>query len=244
MSVTVHAVLVGRVAPLGPGGPPSGIAKSLVAELIVGSGGILGDEQADRRHHGGPDKAVHHYAFEHYPAWRSAFAVPPGCLAGPGAFGENLSTTGMVEDDVCVGDVWRFGTALLEVSQARQPCWKLDWRLGRRGAARMVQETGRTGWYYRVVEAGRCAAGDAVELVERPLPDWPLRRLLRALYVDIMDRPTLTAMAALGVLAESWRRVARRRLETGQVEDWGRRLDGPADLPGFLQTVNSDPTKA
>lgn len=236
MTVTLHAVLVGRVAPLVPGGPSSGIAKRPVEALSITRDGIAGDEQADRKHHGGPDKAVHHYAFDHYRAWRSDFANPPDCLAGPGAFGENLSTTGIAEDEVCLGDLWRFGTALLEVSQARQPCWKLDWRFRLPGIARRVQETGRTGWYYRVLESGRCAAGDPVALVDRPLPDWPLRRLIDALYVDCLDRATLVAMADLAVLAESWRKVARRRLESGVVEDWTHRLDGPAVLPKFYRT--------
>lgn len=224
--VTVSALLVGDVSPLGDRGVPSGIDKRGVARpLRILREGLEGDAQGDRANHGGPDKAVHHYPFEHYAAWREAIG-PHRLLERPGAFGENLSTTGLGEATVALGDVFRLGGATLAVSQGRQPCFRLNLRFGRPDMARRVQESGRTGWYYRVVEEGVAAPGDALVLIDRPLPDWPLKRLLATLYSDMLNRDELAAMAALVTLPEKWRRLAARRLESGRVEDWGRRLTG------------------
>ncbi|GJD57878.1 MOSC domain-containing protein [Methylobacterium dankookense] len=227
--VTIGAVLTGGCAPLGNAGALSGIAKTPVERPVrIGPEGLEGDAQADRRHHGGPEKAVHHYARDHYPAWRAelggAAAAP---LERPGAFGENLSTLGLTEAEICVGDLWRAGTALLQVSQARQPCWKLDHRFGTPGMARRVQASGRTGWYYRVLEPGTVAAGDSLQLTARPHPDWPLARLLDVFYRNRLNRDALAGITGLAALSPSWRALAARRLERGAVEDWAPRLDGP-----------------
>lgn len=219
-------LLAGRVEPLGPKGIASGIAKRpLPGPWTVSSEGLLDDVQADLRHHGGPEKALHHYPFDHYAAWVEEIGAHP-LLGAPGAFGENLSTTGWTEDSVCIGDTARFGTALLQVSQGRQPCFKLDLRFGRKGMARAVQLTGRAGWYWRVLEEGRAEPGDTLALVDRPRPDWPLKRLAELLYRRTDDRAELAAMAQLPELATGWRAIAERRLSTGLVEDWSSRLDG------------------
>ena len=232
--VGIAAVLVGGLAPLGRSGAFSGIAKAPVdGPVRIGPLGLAGDAQADRRHHGGPEKAVHHYAFDHYASWADTLPAPgPAVLGAPGAFGENLSSTGLTEATICVGDLWRAGTALLQVSQARQPCWKLDHRFGVPGMARRVQASGRTGWYYRVIEPGAVAAGETLRLIDRPCPDWPLARLLRAFYVDRLDRDALAGIAGLALLSPSWRELAARRLESGTVEAWRPRLDGPGPGAG------------
>ena len=230
-SVLIDAVLVGPAAPFGSHGGRSGIVKTPVTGPVrVETGGMAGDEQADRRHHGGPEKAVHHYAFDHYAAWERSLRPPRrAVLATPGAFGENLSTSGLTEAEVCVGDIWRAGTALLQVSQARQPCFKLNHRFGITDMATRVQSSGRTGWYYRVVEPGTIASGDALRLVERTHPDWPLSRLLHIFYVDPLDRAGLEEIAVLQALSPSWRAVAAKRLKRGEVEDWASRLGSDPD---------------
>jgi MOSC domain-containing protein YiiM len=219
-------VLAGAVAPLDGAGHVSAIDKRPTpAPWRIRKAGLDGDAQADSRYHGGPEKALHHYAFDHYAAWREeigALAV----LDAPGAFGENLSTCGWTEENVCVGDVIRFGGALLQVSQGRQPCFKLNLRFGLGDMAPRVQKSGRAGWYYRVLEEGLAQEGDTLDLVERPCRDWPLSRLSSLLYRDTGDRDGLAAMAALPPLAESWRDLARRRLESGKVENWSARLYG------------------
>ena len=224
MNVRLDHLLIGQVAPLGDRATPSGIDKHAVERRIrLGRDGFVGDAQGDRKHHGGPDKAVHHYAFQHYKAWRDEIGGVP-VLSRSGAFGENLSTIGLDEGTVAIGDVFRIGDALIEVSQGRQPCWKLNVRFGVPDMAMRVQKTGRTGWYYRVLEEGFITPGDELRLVDRRSPDWPLRRLWRTLYVDTMNQDELAAMAALTHLPEGWRRYAERRLETRKVEDWSRRL--------------------
>lgn len=228
MKIIIKHLLTGKVQPYGDHGRRSAIDKQLVEGLLwLGIDGFAGDEQADRRHHGGPEKAVHHYAFEHYPAWQHK--LPHSTRwQHPGAFGENLVTTpGMTEDSVCVGDVYQLGGAVVQVSQARQPCWKLNLRFDEPHMARLVQNSGRTGWYYRVLEPGEVSVGQTVELLARPHVNWPLSRLLRALYVDTLNYAELQAISELPELAESWRQLAAKRRERQQVEDWGRRVDVP-----------------
>ncbi|HVI98695.1 MAG TPA: MOSC domain-containing protein [Sphingomonas sp.] len=224
--VRIDTILAGTIAPLGPRAAPSGIDKHpIVGRAWLGGEGIVGDAQGDRRNHGGPEKAVHHYAFEHYDRWRGELGNH-NLLDQPGAFGENLSTTGLTEADVAVGDTFRLGSAIIQVSQGRQPCWKLSARFGSADMALKVQQTGRTGWYYRVIEQGHVEAGDVLDLVDRLSPDWTIERLWRTLYVDTLNRAELAAMAELAPLAEGWRRYAAKRLATATVEDWSARLTG------------------
>ena len=226
--ITIDALLTGTVRPLGDSGRDSGIDKHPVsAPLWLGAEGLRGDEQADRRFHGGPEKALHHYARDHYPGWLAELGER-AVLAAPGAFGENISTLGLTEADVCVGDVFRAGTALIQVSQARQPCWKLDHRFGQRGMAARVQASGRTGWYYRVLQEGWLCAGDTLALCERPHPQWSLARVQDVLNRRVLDADVLHALAALPELSPNWRALFEKRAEAGQVEDWTRRLEGDA----------------
>jgi MOSC domain-containing protein YiiM len=220
-------LLIGQARPFGPNGEPSAIDKQAVATpLRLSVTGFAGDEQGDPSRHGGPDKAVHHYPFEHYAAW---------CRELPdlaerfrtGGFGENISTVGLTEQNVCVGDQFSLGTARIQVAQARQPCWKLGVRFGIPDMPRRVQASARTGWYYRVLEPGMVTPGDELRLIDRPHPDWPLARLLHHLYVDRMNADALHAIAALAVLPSSFRQLAEKRLQSSLVEDWSRRLNAP-----------------
>lgn len=226
MNATIAALLVGPVRPLAATAHASGIDKQPAAHrLWLGPEGFAGDAQADRRHHGGPDKAVHHYAFEHYPYWSAAIG-PRAVLARPGAFGENISTSGLTEADICIGDVFRLGGALVQVSQARQPCWKLNLRFDQPKMAALVQHSGRTGWYYRVLECGWVAPGDSLALQERPHAAWPLARVLDVLYRRTLDLDALERLACIPEFPPSWRQLFARRLAARAVEDWSRRLDG------------------
>jgi MOSC domain-containing protein YiiM len=230
----VDAVLTGKIAPLGESGKTSSIDKHPVAGRVrLHETGIDGDEQADRKHHGGLEKALHHYPFDHYATWRGEWgdieaAAGLARLAGCGAFGENLSTLGMTEANVCVGDIYRIGAAIVQISQPRQPCWKLNLRFARDDMSRRVQQTLRTGWYYRVLEAGEIGAGDCIERLARVHPDWTVERLLRVLYVERDDRAALERMANLETLTPSWRTIAAKRLASGAVESWANRLDTAA----------------
>src|SRR5690606_20539649 len=115
--------------------------------------GLCGDEQADLTVHGGTDKALHHYAADHYQVWQAIFPDIAERFV-PGGFGENLSTTGIDEETLCIGDVIRIGEAVVQITQGRQPCWKLSAHIGRDDMAARFQKSGRTGWYYRILQEG------------------------------------------------------------------------------------------
>lgn len=230
MSV-LASLFIGRARPLARAGHPdvpSGIVKlpqSGALRLTVH--GLEGDEQGDRVFHGGPEKAVHHYAAEHYAFWRGQYPHSPVQML-PGVFGENFSTLGMTESTVCIGDVYAVGSALLQVSQGRQPCWKLNRLLQREDAASNMQRSGATGWYYRVLREGLVAAGDQLLLVERPNPAWPMQRLIQALFPESAVTPSLVAewrqAAELKQLTVNWQNTFTRRVQQLQLEDWSRRL--------------------
>ena len=227
MTTTINTMYVGTLAPLGPDRVPSGIFKRPAkGPWHITRTGIVGDQQGDARHHGGPEKAVHHYPYEHYAAWIEEDPGLADSLSSPPAFGENLSTLGITEETVHIGDIYRVGGVILQVSQGRQPCWKLNARFNRSDMAWRVQMTGRTGWYYRVLREGWIETGDEFVLVERPRPKWSLARVIALLYRQKLDIGALADLANVPELAASWRDLAARRVATRSVEDWTKRLGG------------------
>ncbi|MDD2834206.1 MAG: MOSC domain-containing protein [Methylotenera sp.] len=207
----------------------SAINKKPVAGTVnIGMQGLAGDEQGDHRFHGGIDKAVNFYPHEHYRFWRNHLGAMP-LLDAPGAFGENLSTVGLIENNVCFGDQLRIGTVLLEISQTRQPCWKLDYRFGVREMALLVQQSLRTGFYCRVLAPGTLEPGDAITLINRPHPNWTLQRFLILLYHNTLDVDSLKDALTLP-LVPSNRKLIENRLLTNRVEDWSGRIHAPEDI--------------
>ena len=162
--------------------------------------GFEGDVQADLRYHGGPDKAVCCYPIEHRPDWE---ALVGGTLPH-GAFGENLTTGGLLEAGVHVGDVLSVGTATVQVSQPRGPCFKLGARWGKRTLPGRMAKEQRSGWYLRVLRAGTVAAGDELRLLER-VSEISVAEVMRVTYVDKADLPALRRVLAVPELAEAWR---------------------------------------
>lgn len=207
MSVRIDAVLTGRVVPFGCKGEPSAIAKTPVTEVLsVGPIGLLGDEQGDLVHHGGVDKAIHHYPRDHYPFWQVKLDNHP-LLDTVGAFGENISTLGLNEDTVCVGDRFRLGSALVEVSQGRQPCWKLGHRFSNALVPAQMVSTSKCGWYYRVIEPGAVCVSESIELIDRPSPEWTVALVFHLLIGGggKKEPHLLHELAKLSVLSESWK---------------------------------------
>ncbi|MEU5261846.1 MOSC domain-containing protein [Amycolatopsis sp. NPDC021455] len=142
----------------------SAITKARVTapELALTELNLDGDRQADLKVHGGVDKAVYVYPAEHYPAWAA-----DGFDVEPGGFGENVSVTGATEAGVRIGDVWAWGDALVQVSQPRQPCFKLAMKTGRKDVGPAMIDSARSGWYLRVLRPGTVPTSGAIELVER-----------------------------------------------------------------------------
>ena len=174
----------------------------------IGTLGLEGDEQADKRYHGGPHMAVLMYAEDHYEHWRTLDGL---AAMGPGGFGENLTVRGTDERSVCVGDVLEVGTAQLEISSPRGPCadisrrWDTEWLLKR------VLELRRTGWYLRVLRAGVVERGDEVRRVARPHPGWTVDRLLEIRSRQPQPRAELAQAAKLDALAPEWRELFATR---------------------------------
>ena len=209
----IGSVNVGMPAPLrGPGGAtvPSGIVKAPVAGRIhVGRTNLAGDGQADLTVHGGPDKAVYAYPAEHYPVWARELGRDD---LRPGHFGENLTIEGLLEDDVLIGDRFRMGTALLEVSQPRIPCFKLGIRMGDPGFLKPFLRSGRLGFYLRVVEEGDLAAGDAIARDGRGDPEESIASLAR-LFAGGGAPEEFARAAAAPALEDGWKVLMLRRAD-------------------------------
>ena len=210
-SMMIDALLVGTPMPF-RGDEHSAIAKRPVdGPVRIGWQGFEGDAVADRVHHGGLDKAIHLYPQDHYGWWR---AVKPGhaLLDAPGAFGENIASSGLTEATICLGDRFSLGSALVEVSHGRQPCWKLDHRFGARDVMATIVRTARCGIYFRVIRQGEAQAGTRMELVDRPLPEWSIEKLFGLLigggHKEHGD--AVRQLADMPLLADAWRERARK----------------------------------
>jgi MOSC domain-containing protein YiiM len=203
----------------------TGFFKEPVAGPVwLGRTNLEGDGQADLQNHGGPDKAVNVYPFEHYAYWEQELGVSDWPR---GAFGENFTVKGLLESDVCIGDVFEVGEALVQVSQPRQPCWKLARRWRRRALAFRVQQTGRTGWYFRVLREGYVQAGTGLVLVERLCPEWTVTTANEVMHHRGHDAEIARALAVCPVLSSRWREKLARRATTGVVGSSTARLYGP-----------------
>ncbi|WP_028484574.1 MOSC domain-containing protein [Thioalkalivibrio sp. ALE17] len=201
----------GRVAPDYARGRASAIDKQPVAgPLAVGPLGLDGDEQADPDNHGGPERALLHYSLDRYDGWQAQYPAHAARFVASG-FGENLASHGMDERNVHIGDIYRIGTARVQVSQPRTPCWKLDVRFDIPGLAREVQDTGRCGWFYRVLQPGTLGVGDTIERLER-LPDTLSIAAAMAAVYQHNQRTPLEQLADCEALAANWRDKARRKL--------------------------------
>jgi MOSC domain-containing protein YiiM len=181
----------------------SAIAKAPVAGRVRVAGvDLAGDDQADRRVHGGPDKAVYAYATEDTAWWEAEL----GRELGPGAFGENLTTEGVDVSGAVVGERWRIGDVELEVAQPRLPCAKLALRMGEPTMVKRFAQARRPGAYLRIVHEGSLAAGDAVEVLSRPAHGVTVRDVSDAILLDeTLLGPASSAPELPGELA-AWMR--------------------------------------
>lgn len=219
-------LFIGSLSPLPGTGRLTGMLKHPAqGPLDIGPEGFIGDRQGDRRIHGGPEKAVHLYPAEHYARLAARFPEAAGALV-PGSIGENLSTTGLTEADICLGDVFGLGSARLQVCQPRSPCWKIDSRYGVEGMAAHIAETGLTGWYWRVVQPGRVEEGEPLVLVDRPENGLTLAAAMAICYAHRPALEDLERVAEAPGIAGSWRRKLLDRAE------WLRRQpDRPPPAP-------------
>lgn len=190
----------------------SGIRKRPVAEawITLDRINLAGDRQADLRAHGGMDKAVFAYPVEHLAAWSEECGVRP--TLGPGSFGENLTLQGVTEDQVCIGDVWTWGEALLQVAQPRWPCYKLAMATGIPDIVERFIETGRCGWYFRVLRPGRVPVRGPIAIAGRHPAGVSVREAQRA-RLPGASRDLIERVVAVDALAAAWREPLVKRLE-------------------------------
>lgn len=203
----------------------SGFFKEPVSGPVrLGRTNLQGDGQADLQHHGGPEKAVLAYSADHYGHWRQVLGLAD---LPPGAFGENFTIERLTEAGVCIGDTWQIGPeVLVQVSQPRQPCWKLARRWRIKNLAWQVQQLGHTGWYFRVLQEGTVEAGMPLTLRERPYPAWSVERANHVMHHDRDNLPLAAELAAIPLLSESWQTTLNRRVQQRQPADASRRLIG------------------
>ena len=215
MKHTLEAICTGTARPFN-GAETSAIVKRAREGLVQFlEDGLAPDEHADRRVHGGPEMAVHLYPLDHHGFWRDELGNLE-LLNEPGAFGSNLAVMGLTEAQVHIGDQFRVGTALLEISQPRQPCWKIEHRFSAFGDAKgmvaKIVATGRSGWYFRVLEFGEAQAGDAIERVAIGAADWSVERAFKALMAGKASREELAELAEMEPLSPKLRERARTKL--------------------------------
>lgn len=204
---------VGVVRRLEDEGQSSAIDKQVTdGPLLIGAEGLAGDAQADRRVHGGPEKAIHHYPAENYARLAERFPAIAVQLH-PGSIGENIAIAGWNENNVCIGDVFRLGDARIQVSQPRTPCWKIDHRYASKGIAAFIAESGLTGWYYRVLEGGQAASGGPFELLVRQAGAVSLAELWRAWREHRPDPAVLARLSEAPGLTPGWRKKLHDRLD-------------------------------
>lgn len=216
---TLISIQVGPVRDMEPGPFDDGkgaawrsaIVKTPVSGAVfVGIAGVAGDAQADDTQHGGIDRAVLAYSADHYSHWQAEIGNPG---MGPGGFGENLTIAGLDETTVHIGDVYAIGDIVLQVSQPRQPCWKLARRWNLRDLPARVERNGRSGWYSRVLHPGLAEPGLPVTLVERPNPDWTVARAATTMRQRRHDPTTAAALLGCTGLSRGWRKILQRTVD-------------------------------
>ncbi len=227
-------------------GLQTAIDKKPVSERIfLSETGLVGDECADNKHHGGPERALHQYPVEHYAYWLDKYgqavnsSTPDDSGNGDAAettthdwsapgMGENISSRGMLENNVCIGDQYQWGEAIIEVSQPRSPCFKLNRRWQVENFSVDMQEISRCGWLYRVIQTGYINPEDSLILIQRPDNAMTIEQVCEIFFGDPLNQQGLEQLRELKALSNSWSSKVEQRLEQGIVENWNFRLLGHA----------------
>ncbi|MDR6412794.1 MOSC domain-containing protein YiiM [Paraburkholderia terricola] len=218
----IQQIFAGGLENLEPEGQRTGIYKrGNPGAARVEVMGIVGDEHGDPRVHGGAEKAVHQYAVENYSKLMHEF---PQCAQSlkPGSLGENISAHGMSEPNVHIGDVFQAGSAVLQVSQPRSPCWKINHRFGVERMSMFIAQARITGWYYRVLRPGNIQPGDPITRLERHTSRFSIEQFW---LVQMSHRPSLDDLAELAAvpgLAPEWRQRLQHRAKWLRAESLGQ----------------------
>ena len=188
----------------------TGIYKRAVAGRIrLGQYNLEGDGQADLDNHGGLNRAVYCYPHEHYAYWSGVLKRDDFEY---GQFGENLTLGGLLESEVCIGDIIEVGSAVVQPTQPRVPCYKLEGKLGIPGFAKTFLRSNRSGFYARVLEEGLVAAGDDIRLLQRDTVGMTVAEVNAALHLEAPDPATAERALRLEALSPEWRRRFEKQL--------------------------------
>jgi MOSC domain-containing protein YiiM len=202
--LAVAGVFAGTARHYWDGKPPTAIRKiPIIGPISVNKLGIVGDQQADNKVHGGPEKAIHMYPIEHYRKWKEELPNYPFKFRA-GSFGENLSVRGILENSACIGDLFELGSCVLQITQGRTPCWKLAAHVGNPEFAGLFLRSGRTGWYARVVVPGDFLPSDSLALLDRPNPRRTVFMVTKERVSNCTGRIKASRLAELEGLSQNW----------------------------------------
>ena len=220
----IVAINIGSLNELNYNGKPemTGLYKQpSIRPVFLTKTGFIGDQQADLKHHGGMDKAVCVYSVEHYTYWQTIFPkeLPPA------AFGENLTVQNMLETEIHLGDIFQIGEAVVQVTQPRQPCYKLIWRYHMKELPVYMQNRGYTGYYFRVLQEGQVALQDEIVCLVYDTHQISIQFANQIMHHDTKNMEGIKKILAVDALSDSWRTTLTKRLK-GQATDTSERLQG------------------
>lgn len=199
--------------------------KHAAPKLAVQFDRVVGNAEADPKHHGGLDRVLHHFPREHYGQYRrwdmmASFKDAP-------AMGENISTVGLNESQVNIGDIMQIGDVTLQVTQPRSPCFKLNLQFGHPEFALAMQKSKMCGWFYRVLSEGNIASDDAIYRVDR-VSDISVAQAMHIYFLPEFDAEQYQQLLQCPGLAKTWVDSLTRRISHQAIEDWQMRLYGKA----------------
>lgn len=206
-----HLFAAAKVQLIGDRYASTGIYKTAIESAQVDELGIEGDVQADQKVHGGIEKALHQYAQSSYAVLQQAFPDLATQFT-VGSMGENISVAAMHEDNVHIGDIWQMGSVIVQVSQPRTPCWKINDKFGHEGIARIIEQHSVQGWYYRVLQAGQMTVGDRITLLKRP-NTVSVRDFLTTYAQHRSNLAELQNLAACEGLSPKWSEKILKRID-------------------------------
>lgn len=201
----------GQLSNIGDKRSPTGIYKQSVEQVFVDELGIIGDIQADKRFHGGSEKALHQYALSSYEKIMKRYPLLHK-KAKPGMIGENLSATVMNEHNVCIGDVYEVGSVILQVSSPRIPCWKIDAKFKQPDLNQFITQHRLNGWYYRVLQAGNITLNDTFLLQQRPNTHVTVATMLKVINGETEAQLVELTTNAIGLDPEWQKRLQKNTM--------------------------------
>jgi MOSC domain-containing protein YiiM len=208
----IIGLYTGKLSQIGDKRSPTGMYKQSVEQVSVHELGIIGDIQADKRFHGGPEKALHQYALSSYEKIIKRYPLLYQ-KAKPGMIGENLSASDMNEHNVCIGDIYKVGSSLLQVSSPRIPCWKIDAKFNQPDLHQFISQHRLNGWYYRVLQTGNIAINDEFLLQQRPNTHITVDMMLKVVYGKAEAEVVKLAINAIGLDPE-WQDRLQNKYQT------------------------------